>query len=193
MTFRPPAAHRRGGYTMAEMLAVLTLMGILLAIAAPRLEISGTRTSSAMHAVGTTLLTAQRAAVARQHAVAVAFDVPGNTLRIHYDRDNDRAVDAGETVRVEPLGQAVAFGRGSAPQTAIGAGPVSFSGRQGSFPVVVFHRNGTASEEGGFYLTSRKDAQTGAYPSHARAVVIDRATGRASWSSYNGSAWKRSF
>jgi hypothetical protein len=172
---------------------VLTLMGILVALGAPRLSTFGVRTTATVHAVGTTLLTAQRGAVARQHRVVVAFDLTAQSMRVHYDRNNDGVVNAGELVRVEVLPSGVVFGRGSAPAYRVGSGAVSFAGRQGTLPAVVFQRNGSASEEGGFYLTSVEDARAGGHPDHARMAVIDRATGRASWSAYNGSQWKQLF
>jgi prepilin-type N-terminal cleavage/methylation domain-containing protein len=184
----PPCA--RSGYTLAEMLVVLTLMAILLAMAVPRLGISGFRNGATVNAVGSVLMAAQRGAVARQHRVVVAFDLTAGTIRVHHDRNNDGSINAGELVRVETLPAGVVFGKGSAPAHRPGAGPVSFRGRQGTLPAVVFQRNGSASEEGGFYLTSVHDARGGGHPEHARAVIVDRATGRASWAAYDGSQWK---
>lgn len=173
-------------------MAVLVLMGILVAIAQPRLDFAGYRSSGAMQFVGTTLLAAQRAAVTRQHNVVVAFDAATNTLRLHYDRDNDGVMDTGEEVRREPLGEGVVYGRGTAAAAFVGNGPITFVHRQAGLPAVTFHRNGSANEEGGVYLTTRR-AVAGSFPRDARLVVVDRATGRASWLAYTGSTWKREF
>ncbi|HEU4454432.1 MAG TPA: hypothetical protein VFR81_15295, partial [Longimicrobium sp.] len=135
---------------------------------------------------------AQRAAVARQHDVVVAVDVPGRALRVHYDTDGDGRVDTGEVVRRERLGEGAVFGRGSAPAWLPGAAAVSFAGRQDGMPAVTFRRSGSASEEGGFYVTSAR-AQAAGLAKHARAVVVDRATGRPGWASYTGGQWKRDF
>lgn len=201
MPYRPKGAgprtsgssESRAGYTLIETLAVLTLLGIMLAIAGPRLDISGSRTDSAMHALGNVLLAAQKGAVTRQHPVTVSFDLARGALRVHYDRNADGAVGTGETVRVQPLPQGVTFGQGSAPSAPIGAGPVTFRGRRDNLPMVTFQRNGSASEEGGFYITSRRDARGGGHPGHARVVSVERATGRATWSTYTRQGWKRSF
>lgn len=187
----PP--QRRGGFTLAEVLAVLVIMGIMVSIAGPRLNLSGYRTTAAMNAVGSHILAAQRAAVSGQQSVVVAFDAGFQQLRIHHDRDGDGRIDTGETVRVEALGEGVVFGQGGAPDSFVGSGPITFTKRQGSLPAVTFHRNGTASEEGGIYLTTRRAIDKGGEPGAGRLVVVDRATGRASWFSYNGSAWTREF
>ncbi|HEU0051543.1 MAG TPA: type II secretion system protein [Longimicrobium sp.] len=187
----PPYA--RSGYSLVEMLAVLTLLGILLAMAVPRLATAGYRNGATMSALGSTMLSAQRAAIARQHRVIVAVDATAQTLRVHYDKNEDGAINAGELVRVEPLPAGTVFGRGSAPAYRIGTGAVSFRGRQGSLPAIVFQRNGAASEEGGFYITSARDAKSGGYSRDARMLVVERATGRVSWSAYDGSTWKQSF
>lgn len=184
---RPPGS--RAGFTVAEMLAVLVIMGIMAAIAVPRLDIAEVRTAGAVQVAGSTLLAAQRAAVTRQHDVVVAFDPTGRAIRLHYDRDNDGRADAGEEVRAEPLAEGVVFGRGAAPAYFVGPDAVTFTRRApDGLRVVTFHRSGSASEEGGVYLTTRRGRAA-----DARVVVVDRATGRASWLAYTGSTWKREF
>lgn len=196
----PPARSRlhdtlrsRGGYSLVEVMTVLVVMGILAAIAAPRLDVARYRADSAMQAVGSGLLVAQRAAVVKQHDVVVSFDTGARLVRTHEDADNDGRIDAGELVRVQPLDEGVAFGRGGAPAFRIGDGPVSFTRAQAGRPAVTFHRNGSASEEGGVYLTSARAARGGAHPTDARVVVVDRATGRPSWFNYTGPTWKQGF
>ena len=67
-----------------------------------------------MQAAGSTLMAAQRQAVQEQHNVVVAFDVAGSRIRIHSDTNNNLLMDGAETVRYEPLGESVRFGRGGA-------------------------------------------------------------------------------
>lgn len=177
---------------MAEILVVLSIIGIATAIAAPRLDSSGRQASGAAHMAGLALVAAQRAAVTRQHDVVVAVDAPNRALRIHHDADNDGLVDGAERVRVERLGEGAVFGRGAAPAWVIGGSDVTFAGRQGGLPAVTFHRSGSASEEGGFYVTSAR-ARAEGLAKHAHAVMVDRATGRPSWASYAGGQWKRDF
>ena len=178
---------------MAEILVVLSIIGIATAIAAPRLDSSGRQASGAAHAAGMTFVAAQRTAVARQHDVVVSVDAANRALRIHLDRDNDGLVNNGERVRTEPLGAGAVFGRAAAPAwSVLGSADVKFTGRQGGLPAVTFHRSGSASEEGGFYVTSAR-ARAEGLAKHTHAVMVDRATGRPSWASYTGGTWKRQF
>lgn len=186
---RPPDASR-AGYSLAELMVVVVIIGIALALAAPRVNLSRTRTESAVHSVASALMAAQRAAVSGQHDVVVAFDAAQGRLRIHHDVDNDGVMDGGETVRWELLGRGVTFGRGSAGTlTQLGAGPVSFTRTQGGLRAVTFSRSGSASEEGGAYLATA--GATPAPASASRAVVVDRATGRAVAWRYTPTGWQR--
>lgn len=171
---------------------VLVIFGILAAMAAPRLNLAPAHTRSAANLAGTTLLAAQRAAVARQHNVVVAFDVTGRRIRVHYDTDNDGLVDTGEHVFWQPLTEGVVFGRGGAPAGRAGSGAISFRERQDGYPALFFMRNGIASEEGGFYLVTAAD-QSRNRAINVRMVMVDRATGRPSWQVYDGSKWKTEF
>jgi prepilin-type N-terminal cleavage/methylation domain-containing protein len=180
----------RAGFSLVEVMLVLVLMGILLALAAPRIDLSRTRTEAGVHALASELMSAQRAAVSGQHDVVVAFDQAQRRLRVHHDLDNDAVMDAGEPVRMRPLEGGAVFGRGSAGTLAqLGGQPVSFTRTQGGLRAVTFNRAGSASEEGGAYLSALPASSPPA--SAARAVVVDRATGRAAVWRYTGSAWER--
>lgn len=172
---------------------VVVVIGLVAAIAAPQIDLAGYRVSSSASAVGNTLLAAQRMAVTRQHNVVVMFDTTQPALRVLDDSNNDGLVSNGETVRVVPVGEQVVFSRGSAPARPMGGTPLVINKMAGGLPAITFVRNGSASEAAGFYLTSRKAALTGSDADHARAVELDRATGRASWYRWNGSAWTRVF
>lgn len=181
----------RAGVSMAEVLVVITLIGIAVAMGAPRINLAPSRAESSVQSVAATLMAAQRAAVSRQHNVVVAFDAAQLLVRVHMDANNNGSIDAGEQVRSEPLAPHVTFGRGPAPVlTQLGNGTVSFTRRQGTLPVVVFNRGGSASEEGGAYLTTSTGT---ASQRPARAVVVDRATGRTSVWRYESTTWRRKF
>ena len=192
------SAHGRSddpsaGYTLIEVLTLLAMIGIVTALAAPRLDFQRYQIDGAMQAVGSTLMAAQRQAVQEQHNVVVAVDVAGSRVRIHSDANNNLLMDGGESVRFEPLGESVRFGRGGAPSFFDVDDAVTFSGRQNGLPAVVFYRNGAASEEGGFYLTSTRAMANSGYAHEARALRIERATGRPTWFRQQSSSWKQEF
>ncbi|HYH79746.1 MAG TPA: type II secretion system protein [Longimicrobium sp.] len=180
------------GFSLAEVLVVLVIFGILILIAAPRMSLAPARTRSAANTTGSTLLAAQRAAVSRQQNVVISFDAPGKRIRVHYDANGDGVIQATEHAYWQPLPEGVVFGRAGAPAGRVGTAAVSFRGRQGGLPAVFFMRNGSASEEGGFYLATALDQSRGA-ASSVRMVVVDRATGRPNWQVYSGGAWKTEF
>ncbi|WP_420126247.1 prepilin-type N-terminal cleavage/methylation domain-containing protein [Longimicrobium sp.] len=188
---RPPPGPR-SGYSLVEVMLVLVLMGILLALAGPRINLSPTRTEAGVQALASELMAAQRAAVSGQHDVVVAFDQAQRRLRVHFDLDNDGVMDSGEPVQMKPLERGVVFGRGSAGTLAqLGSQPVSFTRTQGGLRAVTFNRAGSASEEGGAYLSALPAVSPPA--SSTRAVLVDRATARAMVWRYTGSAWQRRF
>jgi hypothetical protein len=139
------------------------------------------------------MLAAQRLAVTRQDVVA-RFDQSNNTIRLLQDRNNDGVIATNEHVQTVYLGEKVVFGRGFATARPIGSGPVTFTQIVVGQPSVTFHRNGSASEEGGFYLTSQR-AATG-YASgknDTRVIEVERGTGRTRWFRYVNGAWKQGF
>lgn len=183
----------RRGFTVIEILIVLIMIGIIATFVAPRLNLGRYQVESAMLGVGTTLTAAQRLAVLRGYDVIIGFDVPRASFRIHDDANNNGRIDPGERVRSIPLGEHVVFGRGSAPAFDIGTDPVTFTAMRDGLPALVFHRNGSASAAQGFYLTSQREVSYGGHPEDARAVVLDRATGRVNWYRYGPPLWRRGF
>ncbi len=181
------------GFTLLEMLIVVTLIGIVVALVAPRIDLTRYRIETAMQSTGMTLLSAQRYAVTRQHDVIVVFDVAAASLRVHFDADNNGAVGGQERVRNYPLGEHVIFGRAGAPPHPTGPEVITFRQRRGGLPAVTFHRNGSASEFGGLYITSRRAQLGGANPEDTRFLRIERATGRTSWFRYRPPSWVLGF
>lgn len=186
--------ERRAGFSIIELVLVLVVIGIAAGIALPNINITRYQVDGAMRGVGSRLLAAQRQAVTRQHDVIVSFDMAAQAVKVHEDADNDGALSGGERVVTMPLGEKVVYGRGSAGPHTIGAGPVTFTQMVAGQPSVTFHRNGSASQAGGLYMTSRRELNTGAYPADARVVEVDRATGRTSWFHFSSSGgWVRGF
>lgn len=183
------AVTDRHGFSMIEVLSVIVIIGFLTAIALPRVSLASYQANGAAQVVSTALSYAQRQAISRQADTRVAFDLANNRLRIHEDRNNDNVIDAGERVTFANLPEGITFGRGSAAARAIGGEVVTFSRAQGMLPVLIFRRDGTASEDGGVYLSTTAGLSIDR-TADVRAVEISRATGRASWFSYATGAWK---
>ena len=183
-----PATERRG-FSMIELLTVIVIVGLLTAVALPRSGISSYQANSGAQVVSAALAYAQRQAISRQADTRVAFDLPNNRLRIHEDRNNDNVIDAGERVTFANLPEGLTFGRGSAAARAIGGEVVTFTRAQGILPVLVFRRDGTASEDGGVYLSTLAGLSIDR-TADVRAIEISRATGRATWFSYATGSWK---
>jgi prepilin-type N-terminal cleavage/methylation domain-containing protein len=179
----------RRGFSLIEMLTVIIIIGLMTSIAIPRSRLTTYRASSAAQVVATTLIYAQRQAISRQADTRVAFDVANNEIRIHEDADNDNVIDANERVTMTALPEGVTFSRGAAPARPMGGAAVNFTRTQGILPMVVFHRDGSASENGGVYVTTIDGLNVGR-TADVRAVEVSRATGRAAWFSYATGTWQ---
>ena len=182
------------GFTLVEMLIVLVVIGLVVGLAAPKIDVIKFRIGSAMQGVGMSLLAVERQAITQQHDVIVMFDVPNNLIRIHDDANNNDIVDPGERVRGMPLGEGIVYGRpASVTPRPMGTGAVTFTKVVAGLPAVVFHRDGSASEAGGFYLTSNRALQAGTHLDDTRSVELERATGRALWFKYGAGGWQQAF
>jgi prepilin-type N-terminal cleavage/methylation domain-containing protein len=181
------------GFSLVELLVVITILGILAAIAYPSIDALRNSAESAMLQVATGLQAAQREAVARQHDVLVIFDAANSRMQLVFDANNNGIRDGAERTRGIALERQIVFGRGGAPARSFGPGPVTLS--DGS-STLVFRRNGSASASGGLYLTSVKAvAGDTRRMRDTRAIEISRATGRIEWFKYtgSGSTWIRGF
>ena len=186
---------RERGFTLVEMLIVITMIGIMTGIALWRVDIARYQVNGDIQAIGTTLIASQREAIAKQHNVMVVFDTAGNRVRVVWDANNNGTWDPDEHSRLVFLGDRVKFGLGTAPALPMGASSVNFTQTEGStgLPAVTFYRNGSASEAGGAYITSARSIGDPKYVNDNRAMRVERATGRAEWWHYDGTTWVRGF
>lgn len=183
----------RRGFTLLELLTVMVIIGIVAAFVAPRIDLTGYRVDGATRSIGTSLLAAQRLAVTRQHDVVVTFDTAAGLVRILDDGNNNGIADPGEHVTGIPAGDAVLFGRGGAPARSASAAAITFTQIRNGLPAVTFHRDGSASEDGVIYLTSRRELVGQDHPEDTHAIEVARSTGRASWYHWVPPTWKRGF
>ncbi len=181
------------GFTLVELMVVLGLIGVAVAIALPRFDRTRMNVDAQTQAIRQVLLMAQRTAITRGYDVVVAFDPDAGWLRVQEDPDYDLVLDAGERVTYTELEGDVVFGRGSAGVLKPGrSAAVSFNARQGGLPVLVFHRDGSASEQGTVYLSTRR-SKDGAFATDTRALDVVRGTGRVEAYQSTGTSWQRIF
>ena len=177
----------RRGFTLMEVLIVLTVSGIVLMWALPRIDIAQMRVRASEQAVTTALLAAQQRAVLKQHDVRVLFDTAASLLIIHDDLNNDGDRDAGEPERVVGLEDGVRF---TAEGTPGSSAAVTFSADTEGFPELVFHRGGFGSESGRIHLGTERSVR-GERLSDARRLDLERATGRVTRMHVRGGIWQR--
>jgi len=179
-------ARRSAGFTLVELLYVLVIVGILVGVAAPMLDVDRFRLNSAVIEMATELMAAQRSAILRGHNVVVAIDQSGNRLRVHTDENNDGMIQSTERWKVVELPDGVAFGLEGAPKLLGVRPPFNFKKKQGTYPSITFHRNGSASESGLFYLTGTGG---GARANNSRAVEVIRSSAKVRCWSYDSGSW----
>jgi Tfp pilus assembly protein FimT len=181
------------GFSALELMLVVCIMGMMGGIALTKIDLARMEANSAVQVLSTSMVAAQREAITKQHDIILTFDAGQRTLRMVWDRNSDGDIDAGERIRAIPLEGRISFGLGGAPARAFGANPINFDRDIGGRPALLFHRNGSASGIGGFYLTTSRAIATPGHERDTRAVEIVRATGRTEWYRYTGTAWKRGF
>lgn len=178
------------GFSLVELLYVMLLMGVVMAIAAPRIDIGRFPVDVGVLETQMVVSASRGKAILLQHDIVITFDADGARLQVLHDANNNGTPDTGEERVTVQLGDEVALGRGGAEPFHGASEAVTFTKRSAGLPALKFHRNGAASEEGTVYLTSRRSAVSGSYPQDSRALVIERSTGRVQCHSFRTLAWE---
>jgi len=169
----------RRGFTLIEMVMVLVVVGVLLALGLPRLNMGRFRADAVAQLVRTTVQTAQRTALTRQHDVLISFDTVAGRMRVVWDADNNGRITEGERVVWTSLETGNAF---SSPATGLsGASTTAIAGAGlrvlDDLPTLTLHRDGTSSTAVEIYISTAGQGVGHAY----RAIRLIPSTGRTEW------------
>jgi len=89
MSSNTTTAQRRGGYTLVEVLTVVTIMGLASAVVVPQMLAAGTLgVQAAARMVVSDMLYAQNQAVAAQANRGIVFDVENNAYQLNDNNGN---------------------------------------------------------------------------------------------------------
>jgi prepilin-type N-terminal cleavage/methylation domain-containing protein len=172
-----PGGRKRPGFTLIEMAVVLTLTGIIAALAYPRIDASRYKADSVVTAVRSVMQQAQRASLVSQHDVIVSFDLTSHRVRVVWDANNDHLIGVTERVTWTTLTSGNRFAtppmgiHGTVESAVVGSNIRLLT----DMPTVTFHRDGSLSSDLEIYMS------TVALPVRWRAVTVVQATGRTDW------------
>jgi prepilin-type N-terminal cleavage/methylation domain-containing protein len=177
---RRPLGTGTRGVTLLELLIVITMIGILSAVAMTRLDWKRYQADAAGRGAMAELATAQRLALSLQSNMVVSF-IDSTRMQILEDANNDGTAGASERIRTVVLDNNFYFGKASAPDLPAPEDPSTFT-------TLTFHRDGSADKSASLYLHG-PGLDTAC--KHCRAIAINRATGRVVWYSYASGSWRR--
>lgn len=171
----------RRGYSLGELLWVIVILGILTALAVPRLDWMKYRLNSEQRNISLQLTYAQRLAVSLQHNVQVTVDRTARRLIVDEDANNDGTYASSERRRVIQLDDGVNFEKN-------GVADLPSPAPTNELTRIIYRRDGSADQSGVLFLNTIRGVASGSNKD-ARSLEITRATGRATTYRYLNSAW----
>lgn len=169
------------GFSLAEMLTVLAIIGITAGLGVYTINLAGWRSSSACSDITARLQKARGRAAFEQNNYSIFFLLSQNKYRILDDDNSNGAYNPaiGETLKdyyVSTQGSGMVFGYPTGTKGIDGntiPAAVTFPGTP---PVLTFNPLGEGTN-GVIYLIPNEDISTND-PSHMRAISVNQATGR---------------
>lgn len=190
------ATRGRRGYTLVEMLIVVTMIAIITAFAMPHIDYQAYRQDAAVRGVRGALQQAQAYAVSSQHNVFVDVDQPKGVLYVVYDYNDNLTWDSGnnEHVLAVPLQDGVVIAQPTVVLPSVGAptagigmttpATVTVTGKTSSQLGFVYRADGAVSTDVQIYLNSKRHAVR-----DWRALNVTPATGRVDWYKLVNGVW----
>jgi len=182
------AVTRRRGYTLIEVLMVLSLIAIMAAITLPNISFLRYRQDANGRLVQKMLISASQTSVRRNTNVLFAIDYASSRMLVAQDTNANGAVDAAEAKESWKLADGAKF---AIPLATVDGATAYYATGPGITtttygPTITFRPDGSASGDAIIYvgvLNGRSDA--------LRAVELSGATGRTRLWRYVGGAWRR--
>jgi len=161
----------RAGFTLIEMMIVVTMIAIVSAMTLPQIDYTQFNLDSGMRTMRVALQKGQSLAVAGQHDVLVGIDMVGkHQICVLEDADNNLAYTPGEHWTNYALQDGVQFGMppstwsgAPVPTAMVTATTVTFGCNPATgttYTGIVFHGDGAASSNAQFYITSKRGKAT---------------------------------
>ena len=181
--------RKRTGFTLAEVMVVVVISGLMITLAIPRIDTTKWRADAIATIVRTSLQYAQRQAITRQHDMVVSFDTTGERIRTFWDQNNSGFIDSQERVTWRGLDVGILFTDPTVRGVSGTVITIPVSGSQiatvNEYPTVTFHRDGSVSTDAEIYI---KVAAHG--PPWYRAITLTQSTGRVDWFRLNAQTGK---
>ncbi|MBX3133838.1 MAG: prepilin-type N-terminal cleavage/methylation domain-containing protein [Gemmatimonadaceae bacterium] len=184
--------RQRRGFTLLEILMVMTLIGIVSGWMVARFTSARYRMDANVRLIQNVVIGAQQSAIARGIPVQLMFDASGESghrIRVLLDSDDDGQVSVNETVSYRPLEGALFLAPDSTLDAATPAyvtGPGLVTGRPALQQAVRIGANGTLGGDVVIYIGT-----TVTRPQEMRAVVITGATARTAFWTRSSGSWTR--